>query len=60
MLDAVLLAHTPQDMTNLFRSARPITLSELRLIRARRVGDGSIASWRATVPLPLGFHGTVA
>ena len=34
--------------------------SELHLIDARRVSDGPIASWRASLPLPLTFHGTVA
>ncbi len=33
--------------------------SELHLIDARRVKDGPVASWRASLPLPLGFHGTV-
>jgi all-trans-8'-apo-beta-carotenal 15,15'-oxygenase len=34
--------------------------SELHLLDARRVSDGPVASWRASMPLPLGFHGTVA
>jgi all-trans-8'-apo-beta-carotenal 15,15'-oxygenase len=34
--------------------------SELHLIDARRVKDGPVASWRASVALPIGFHGTVA
>lgn len=34
--------------------------SELHLIDARKVSDGPVASWQASVPLPLGFHGTVA
>lgn len=33
--------------------------SELHVIDARRVKDGPVASWRASVPLPLGFHGTI-
>jgi carotenoid cleavage dioxygenase-like enzyme len=33
--------------------------SELHLIDARRVKDGPVASWRASVALPLGFHGTI-
>ncbi len=34
--------------------------SELHLIDARKVKDGPVASWRASVALPIGFHGTVA
>jgi all-trans-8'-apo-beta-carotenal 15,15'-oxygenase len=34
--------------------------SELHLLDAQRVGDGPVVSWRASLPLPLGFHGTVA
>ncbi len=33
--------------------------SELHLFDARNIGDGPIASWQASVPLPLGFHGTI-
>ncbi len=31
--------------------------SELHLFRAGAVADGPVASWRADVPLPIGFHG---
>jgi all-trans-8'-apo-beta-carotenal 15,15'-oxygenase len=34
--------------------------SELHLMDARRVSDGPVATWRASLPLPLTFHGTVA
>lgn len=34
--------------------------SELHVLDARRVKDGPVASWRASVALPLGFHGTIA
>lgn len=34
--------------------------SELHLIDARRIKDGPVASWRANVPLPISFHGTIA
>jgi carotenoid cleavage dioxygenase-like enzyme len=34
--------------------------SELHLIDARRLNDGPIATWRASLPMPLTFHGTVA
>jgi all-trans-8'-apo-beta-carotenal 15,15'-oxygenase len=34
--------------------------SELHLIDARRISDGPVATWRASLPLPLAFHGTVA
>jgi all-trans-8'-apo-beta-carotenal 15,15'-oxygenase len=33
--------------------------SELHVLDARKVKDGPVASWRASVALPLGFHGTV-
>jgi all-trans-8'-apo-beta-carotenal 15,15'-oxygenase len=34
--------------------------SELHVMDARRVSDGPVATWRASLPLPLTFHGTVA
>ena len=34
--------------------------SELHVLDTRRVKDGPVVSWRASVALPLGFHGTVA
>jgi all-trans-8'-apo-beta-carotenal 15,15'-oxygenase len=33
--------------------------TELHLLDAKRLKDGPIASWRASVPLPIGFHGTI-
>ncbi|MGL5839698.1 MAG: carotenoid oxygenase family protein [Sphingorhabdus sp.] len=33
--------------------------SELHLLDARKVKDGPVATWRASLPLPMGFHGTV-
>jgi all-trans-8'-apo-beta-carotenal 15,15'-oxygenase len=33
--------------------------SELHVIDARKVKDGPVASWRASVALPISFHGTV-
>ncbi len=34
--------------------------SELHLLDARKISDGPVATWRASLPLPIGFHGTVA
>jgi all-trans-8'-apo-beta-carotenal 15,15'-oxygenase len=34
--------------------------TELHLLDARRLKDGPVATWRASVPLPIGFHGTIA
>ena len=31
--------------------------TELHVFDARRLADGPVASWRADVPLPVGFHG---
>ena len=32
--------------------------TELHVFDARRVADGPVCTWRAHVPLPVGFHGT--
>jgi carotenoid cleavage dioxygenase-like enzyme len=32
--------------------------TELHLLDARRIEAGPIATWRADVALPVGFHGT--
>jgi len=34
--------------------------TELHLIDAGRVSEGPLATWRASLPLPLTFHGTIA
>ena len=34
--------------------------TELHLIDAKRVADGPIATWQASLALPLTFHGTIA
>lgn len=34
--------------------------TELHLLDAKRVSDGPVATWQASLPLPLTFHGTVA
>jgi all-trans-8'-apo-beta-carotenal 15,15'-oxygenase len=34
--------------------------TELHLLNAARLSDGPVASWQASLALPLGFHGTVA
>ncbi len=34
--------------------------TELHLLDAKRVADGPVATWSASLPLPLTFHGTVA
>lgn len=34
--------------------------TELHLLDAQRVAEGPVATWRASLPLPLTFHGTIA
>lgn len=34
--------------------------TELHLIDAKHISSGPVATWRASMPLPLSFHGTVA
>ena len=34
--------------------------TELHLLDAKRVADGPLATWQASLPLPLTFHGTIA
>lgn len=34
--------------------------TELHVLDARRVEDGPVATWQASIPLPLTFHGTIA
>ena len=34
--------------------------TELHLLNAKRVSEGPVATWRASLPLPLTFHGTIA
>ncbi len=34
--------------------------TELHLMNAGRIADGPVATWRASLPLPLTFHGTIA
>jgi all-trans-8'-apo-beta-carotenal 15,15'-oxygenase len=34
--------------------------TELHLIDAKHVSSGPVATWRASLPLPLTFHGTIA
>jgi all-trans-8'-apo-beta-carotenal 15,15'-oxygenase len=34
--------------------------TELHLLDAKRVGEGPVATWQASLPLPLTFHGTIA
>jgi all-trans-8'-apo-beta-carotenal 15,15'-oxygenase len=34
--------------------------TELHLLDAGRVAEGPVATWRASLPLPLTFHGTIA
>ena len=34
--------------------------TELHLLNAAKLKDGPVATWQASLPLPLGFHGTVA
>ncbi len=34
--------------------------TELHLLNAAKLSDGPVATWQASLPLPLGFHGTVA
>jgi carotenoid cleavage dioxygenase-like enzyme len=34
--------------------------SELHLLDAARVNEGPVATWRASLPLPVTFHGTLA
>ena len=31
--------------------------TELHILDADRLSDGPVATWRASVPLPIGFHG---
>lgn len=34
--------------------------TELHLLDATRVSEGPVATWQASLPLPLAFHGTIA
>lgn len=34
--------------------------TELHLLDAKRVVEGPLATWQASLPLPLTFHGTIA
>ena len=34
--------------------------TELHLLNAARLSDGPVATWQASLALPLGFHGTIA
>jgi carotenoid cleavage dioxygenase-like enzyme len=34
--------------------------TELHLLNAKRVSEGPVATWQASMPLPLTFHGTIA
>ena len=34
--------------------------TELHVLNAAKLKDGPVATWQASLPLPLGFHGTVA
>lgn len=33
--------------------------TELHVLDAKRVADGPVATWQASIPLPLTFHGTI-
>ncbi len=33
--------------------------TELHLLNAAKLSDGPVATWQASLPLPLGFHGTI-
>jgi carotenoid cleavage dioxygenase-like enzyme len=34
--------------------------TELHLLNAKHVAEGPVATWQASLPLPLSFHGTIA